>query len=155
MPRQPKTTLWMLMKVVLKKRYVRVEKTENGRHIPVVEGPYEPDNYYLRYTLNGKREWESVGGDLTIALQELKARQASLQFVPSASVATLPTCKAVRTATRNAVREIESGFWTYSPAGGTRPTLTNIPVKIFRRSRNTWRRRVGSPALNTICFAVL
>jgi hypothetical protein len=62
MARHPKTTLWMLTKVVLKKRYVRVEKVANGRYIPVVEGPYEPGNYYLRYTLNGKRKWESVGG---------------------------------------------------------------------------------------------
>jgi hypothetical protein len=38
MARHPKTTLWMLIKVVLKKWYVRVEQTENGRHIPVVKG---------------------------------------------------------------------------------------------------------------------
>ena len=90
----------MLIKVVLKKRYVRVEKAENGRYIPVQEGPYEPGNYYLRYTLNGKRKWASVGGDLTIALQEQQARQASLELVPSASVATLPTRKTVAEAVK-------------------------------------------------------
>jgi hypothetical protein len=58
MPRHAKTTLWMLIKVVLKKRYVRVEKAANGLCIPAVIGPYEPGNYYLRYTLNGKRKWE-------------------------------------------------------------------------------------------------
>ncbi len=49
MARHPKTTLWMLIKVVLKKRYVRVEKAANGRYIPAVLGPFEPGNYYLRY----------------------------------------------------------------------------------------------------------
>ena len=49
MARHPKTTLWMLIKVVLKKRYVREEKATNGRYIPAVTGPYEPGNYYLRY----------------------------------------------------------------------------------------------------------
>jgi hypothetical protein len=95
MARHPKTTLWMLIKVVLKKRYVRVEKGANGRYIPAVVGPYESGNYYLRYTLNGKRKWESVGGDLNIALQEQKARQASIELVPSATVATLSTRKTV------------------------------------------------------------
>jgi len=66
MARHPKTTLWMLIKVVLKKRYVRVEKAANGRYIPVVVGPYEPGSYYLRYTLNGKRKWESVGVTSTL-----------------------------------------------------------------------------------------
>jgi len=91
MARHPKTTLWMLIKVVLKKRYVRVEKAANGRYIPAVKGDYEPGNYYLRYTLNGKRKWESVGSDLNIALQDQKARQASLELVPSATVTTLST----------------------------------------------------------------
>jgi hypothetical protein len=95
MARHPKTTLWMLIKVVLKKRYVRMEKATNGRYIPVVTGPYEPGNYYLRYTLNGKRKWESVGGELNLALQEQKARQASLELVPSATVTTLRTSKTV------------------------------------------------------------
>jgi len=85
----------MLIKVVLKKRYVRVEKVANGRYIPAVKGQYEPGNYYLRYTLNGTRKWESVGGDLNIALQEQKARQASLELVPSATVTTLRTSKTV------------------------------------------------------------
>jgi len=88
MARHPKTTLWMLIKVVLKKRYVRVEKAENGRYVPAVKGPYEPGSYYLRYTLNGKRKWESVGIDRNIALQEQKARQASVELVPSARVTT-------------------------------------------------------------------
>ena len=168
MARHPKTTLWMLIKVVLKKRYVRVEKAANGRYIPAVTSPYEPGNYYLRYTLNGKRKWESVGSDLNIALQEQKARQASLELVPSATVTTLSTrktvaeaitkfiaTKTVRTATRSAVREAGSGFWTYFPIGGTRSTLTNLPAKIFRRSKNTWRRRAGSLALKIICFTAL
>ncbi len=36
MARHPKTTLWMLIKVVLKKSYVRVKKAANGRYIPAV-----------------------------------------------------------------------------------------------------------------------
>jgi hypothetical protein len=40
MARHPKTTLWMLIKIVLKKRYARVEKTANGGYIPAVKGPY-------------------------------------------------------------------------------------------------------------------
>src|ERR1700730_1853042 len=99
MARHPKTTLWMLIKVVLKKRYVRVEKGANGRYIPAVIGQYEPGSYYLRYTLNGKRTWESVGSDLNIALKEQKARQASLERVPSATVTTLRTSKTVADAT--------------------------------------------------------
>ena len=95
MARHPKTTLWMLIKVVLKKRYVRVKKAANGRYIPAVIGTYEPGSYYLRYTLNRKRKWESVGSDLNIALQEQKARQASLELVPSATVTTLSTRKTV------------------------------------------------------------
>ena len=95
----------MLIKVVLKKRYVRVEKAANGRHIPVVEGPYEPGSYYLRYTLNGKRKWESVGSDLNIGLQEQKARQASLELVPSATVTTLRTCKTVTEAINEVHRQ--------------------------------------------------
>ncbi len=85
----------MLIKVLRKKRYVRVEKGANGGYIPAVVGPYEPGNYYLRYTLNGKHKWESVGGDLSIALQEQKTRQASLELVPSATVTTLTTRKTV------------------------------------------------------------
>jgi hypothetical protein len=53
MARHPKTTLWMLIRVVRKKRYVRIEKVANGRYIPAVVGPYEPGSYYLRYTLKG------------------------------------------------------------------------------------------------------
>jgi hypothetical protein len=51
MARHPKTTRWMLIKVVRKKRYVRVEKVANGRYIPAVVGPYEPGSYYLRNNL--------------------------------------------------------------------------------------------------------
>jgi hypothetical protein len=93
MARHPKTTLWMLIKVVLKKRYVRVEKVENGRHIPVVKGTplvrgtFEPGNYYLRYTLNGKRKWESVGGDLNIAIQEPKARRLAVGAITRGVIA--------------------------------------------------------------------
>jgi hypothetical protein len=158
-----KTTLSMLIKVVLKKRYVRVEQAENGRYIPVVEGPYELGSYYLRYTLNGKRKWESVGGDLNIALQEQKARQASIELVPSATAATLPTRKTVAEAIKkfiankngedhHAQRRARSWKWLldlFFNWWDTRPTLTNLLVQIFRRSRNTRRRRASSLALNT------
>lgn len=96
MARHPKTTLWVLIKVTLKKPCVRVEKAANGRYIPAVVGPYESGSYYLRYTQNGKRKWERVGSDLNIALQEQKARQASLELVPLATVTPLSTRKTVR-----------------------------------------------------------
>jgi len=59
----------MLIKVVLKKRYVRVEKAENGRYTPTVKGTplvrgtFEPGNYFLRYTLNGRGTFTAMVRD--------------------------------------------------------------------------------------------
>ena len=55
------------------------------------EEPYKLGSYHLRYTQNGKRIWEAVGNDLTLALQEQRARQRALETpaVPVA-VTTLP-----------------------------------------------------------------
>ena len=65
---------------------------KKGRsYVPNVEGPSEPGSYHLRYTQNKKRVWEAMGKDLTLALQEQRARQIALDTpaVP-VSVVTLP-----------------------------------------------------------------
>jgi len=74
MARKLETTLWQLVKADGKSRYVKLRKADNGRWSTGVEG--EHGSFYLRYTLNGKRKWESVGDDLMAAVSELKARQA-------------------------------------------------------------------------------
>ena len=45
---------------------------------PKIETTGTPGSYYLRYLKNGRRTFESVGDDLQLALQEQKARHASL-----------------------------------------------------------------------------
>jgi hypothetical protein len=75
MARARNTTLWIYVEKDGKRRYVRVVKSANGRWVPKVEEPYTPGSYYLRYRMNDKRVWESVGTDLQIALGEQKARQ--------------------------------------------------------------------------------
>ena len=53
---------------------------KKGRsYVPKIEGPYEPGYYHLRYAQNRKRMWEPVGNDLTLALQEQRARQRALE----------------------------------------------------------------------------
>jgi integrase/recombinase XerD len=121
MPRHAEATLWMLIKVARKKRYVRAERTANGRYIPTVKGPYEPGPYYLRYTLNGKRKWESVGGDLNIALQEQKARQASFETSPSTPSRTLSI--------RKALAEAITKFIAHK----------NGPGRLARRRTQSWK----------------
>src|SRR5260370_36031215 len=74
MARKLETTLWQLVKADGKSRYVKVSKADNGRWSTVVDGQH--GSFYRRYTLNGKRKWESVGDDLMAAVSELKARQA-------------------------------------------------------------------------------
>jgi integrase len=78
MARKAEATVWMLAKI--RKRSVMKRMVKKGRsHVPKIEGPYEPGSYYLRYTQNGKRIWEAVGNDLTLALQEQRARQRALE----------------------------------------------------------------------------
>ena len=61
---------------------------------PKTEPTGTPGSYYLRYLKNGRRTFESVGDDLQGALQELKARQASLNAPTPVAIITQP--KAVR-----------------------------------------------------------
>jgi hypothetical protein len=73
MARKTEATLWMLVKIG--ERSLRKRLVKKGRsYVPNVEGSYLPGSYYLRYRQRGKRAWESVGNDLTIALQEQRAR---------------------------------------------------------------------------------
>jgi len=62
---------------------------------PKTEPTGTPGSYYLRYLKNGRRTFESVGDDLQMALQELKARQASLNALTPVTIITQP--KTVRT----------------------------------------------------------
>lgn len=73
-----KATLWMVVKI--RGRSVMKRMVKKGRsYVPKIEGPYEPGYYHLRYGLNQKRMWEAVGNDLTLALQEQRARQGALE----------------------------------------------------------------------------
>ncbi len=90
MARKAEATLWMRIKIGERSVMKRVAK--RGRsYVPDFEGPYKPGSYHLRYTQNEKRIWEAIGNDLTLALQEQRARQRALETpaVPVA-VTTLP-----------------------------------------------------------------
>jgi integrase len=85
MARKAEATLWMLVKIG--ERSVLKGIVKKGRsYVPNVNGPYELGSYYLRYTQNGKRIWETVSNDLTLALQEQRARQRALE-TPAVPVA--------------------------------------------------------------------
>jgi hypothetical protein len=83
MARKAEATLWMKVKIGGRLAMKRLVKQGRG-YVPRIEGPYERGCYYLRYTKSGKRIWESIGNDLTLALQEQRARQSSLE-TPEAS----------------------------------------------------------------------
>jgi integrase/recombinase XerD len=77
MARKVEATLWMLIRI--RERSVMKRMVKQGRsYVPRIEGPFKPGSLYLRYTQNGRRIWEAVGSDLTLALQEQKARQRAL-----------------------------------------------------------------------------
>ena len=96
--------------------------TKRGRsYVPETEEPYKPGSYHLRYTQKGKRVWEAVGNDLTIALQEQKARQQTLEMSAEPVAPAAPASKTLR--------EHISQFATKKDG------LT----KTERRRANTWR----------------
>jgi hypothetical protein len=74
----------------------RVVKKGRGYVMPRVKCPYESGSYYLRYTQNGSRAWESVGNDLALALQEQKARQKALETSTEPAAPTTPPRKSLR-----------------------------------------------------------
>jgi hypothetical protein len=83
MARKAEATLWVKLKIG--RRCVMKRMLRKGRGFAQnIDGPYETGSYYLRYTHNGKRIWESVGRNLTLALQEQRARQNALE-TPAAS----------------------------------------------------------------------
>jgi hypothetical protein len=78
MARKAEVTLWAKLKIG--RRCVMKRMLRRGRGFAQnIDGPYEAGSYYLRFTHNGKRIWESVGRDLTLALQEQRARH-NLKF---------------------------------------------------------------------------
>jgi len=68
MARKAEATLWMKVKIGGRSVMKPTTKKDRG-YVQKIEGPYEPGSYYLRYTRNGKRMWESVGKDITLALK--------------------------------------------------------------------------------------
>lgn len=77
MGRRAKVSLYRLLTISGKHRYVPIVR--KGRSwAPKIETNGTPGSYYLRYLKNGSRTFESVGDDLQVALQEQKARRASL-----------------------------------------------------------------------------
>lgn len=87
MGRKARVSLYRLFNVDGKHRYVLIVR--KGRSwAPGIEITGTPGSYYLRYPKNGRRTFESVGDDLQVALQELKARQASLNTPTPVTVIT-------------------------------------------------------------------
>ncbi len=87
MGRRAKVSLYRLFTVSGKHRYVPIVRM--GRSwAPKIEPTGTPGSYYLRYLKNGRRTFESVGDDLQLALQELKARQASLNAPTPVAIVT-------------------------------------------------------------------
>jgi integrase/recombinase XerD len=104
MARKLETTLWQLVKNDGKSRYVKVTKAANGRWSPGVDG--ELGSYYLRFTLDGTRKWESVGTDLNIAITEMHARQALISNGNGASP--VSTRRAIATAIKAYLQEVHT-----------------------------------------------
>jgi hypothetical protein len=96
MARTAEAMLWMLLKIGKRSVMKRVVKKARGYVMPRVKCPYEPGSYYLRYTRNGSRAWESVGNDLTLALQEQKARQKALETSTEPAAPGTPPRKSLR-----------------------------------------------------------
>jgi hypothetical protein len=120
MARKAEATLWMLVKIG--ERSVMKRLVKKGRsYVPRVEGPYEAGSYHLRYTQHRKRKWESVGSDLTLALQEQKARQRALDASTEPAAPSIPL--------RKALREHVSRF----------AAKKDGVTKTDRRRANTWR----------------
>jgi hypothetical protein len=80
------------------------------------ERPYETGSYYLCYTQNRKRVWESVGNDLAVALQEQRARQSALE--------TVEVPAAVEATARRNLREVAAEFFATKPTENWRHILT-------------------------------
>ena len=95
MGRKAEVSLYRLFEVVdWEHRYVRIVRKGRSR-APKTETTGTPGSYYLRFSKNGTRTFESVGDDLQVALQELKARQASLSS--PTPVIIIPEKKTLRT----------------------------------------------------------
>jgi integrase/recombinase XerD len=81
MARKAEAALYQLVEKGNRYKQAPVVKAGNGRWVPKITEPFVPKDFYLRYTLGGKRKWENVGPDITVALSEQRARQAMLDNV--------------------------------------------------------------------------
>lgn len=85
MGRRAKPSLYRLFTVDGKHRYVPIVR-KGGSWDRKWKSPGGRVPIYLRYLKNGSRTFASVGDDLQVALQELKARQASLSAPTRANI---------------------------------------------------------------------
>jgi integrase len=85
--RKAKVSLYRLFTVGGKHRYIPIVMKGRG-WAPKTEPTGTPGCYYLRYMKTGRRTFESVGDDLQVALQELKARQAFLKAPTPVAIVT-------------------------------------------------------------------
>jgi hypothetical protein len=114
MPKARTTTLWMYVEQSGKYRYVKMERS-GKTHAPKIKGDYKPGSYYLRYREGDKRKWESVGTDLTLALEELKARQAMLRAAEAAEPSSRMTLESAISSYLSRVRTV-NGYKAHNRA---------------------------------------
>jgi integrase/recombinase XerD len=120
MGHRAEVALYRIYIVDSRHRYVRIVR--RGRSwAPKTQPPGQPGAYYLRYRKNGRRTFESVGGDLSVALQEREAREKTLVGSTETVVPSPPS--------RKTLREHVSLF------AAKKDGLT----KTERRRANTWR----------------
>ena len=114
MPKARTTTLWMYVEQSGKYRYVKMERS-GKTHAPKIKGDYKPGSYYLRYREGDKRKWESVGTDLTLALEELKGRQAMLRAAEAAEPSSRMTLESAISSYLSRVRTV-NGYKAHNRA---------------------------------------
>jgi hypothetical protein len=95
MGRRAEVVLYRIYIVDGRHRYVRIVRS--GRSwAPKTQPPGQPGAYYLRYRKNGRRTFESVGGDLSVALQEREARAKTLVGSTETLLPSSPSRKTLR-----------------------------------------------------------
>jgi integrase len=91
-------------------RYIRIVRSGRG-WAPKIQPAGKPGAYYLRYTKNGRRTFESVGNDLQLALQEKKARENGLSA--PALITVLPSKKSLRDTMGEFLADKEPKNWRH------------------------------------------
>jgi hypothetical protein len=92
MGRRAEVALYRIYMVDGTHRYIRIVRSGRG-WAPKTHQAGKPGAYYLRYKKNGCRTFESVGGDLHVALQEQKAREKTLDASTETVVPSTPIRK--------------------------------------------------------------